>query len=85
MTPFQAIRATIYMLLAKARGPIPERELIRAPSRARHQRSRAERANGDHPLGPQPMRRKSDHPSSFQRIWQTIIASVGHGDAGTQV
>ena len=42
MTAFQAIRATIDMLLARARQPIGSCELIPAPSVARHQHARAE-------------------------------------------
>jgi hypothetical protein len=42
MTPFQAIRATIDMLLARARQRIGTRELI--PALARHQHDRAERS-----------------------------------------
>ncbi len=32
MTPFQAIKATFYMLLAKAREPIEERDVNEAPA-----------------------------------------------------
>ena len=41
MTPFQAIKATFYMLLAKAREPIQERELAPAPAGAGRQRWKA--------------------------------------------
>ena len=34
MTPFQAIKATFYMLLAKAREPIEERDVNEAPTGA---------------------------------------------------
>jgi hypothetical protein len=80
MTPFQAIRATIYMLLAKARAPIGTSELIPAPLVALHQHSRAERP-AEHHLRSAPMgRRRSDSPvhrtSSLQRIWRAITAWV---------
>ena len=39
MTPFQAIKATFYMLLAKAREPIQEREIAPAPAGVGHQPS----------------------------------------------
>jgi hypothetical protein len=44
MTPFQAIRATFDMLLARARQPSGTRELIRAPLVVRHRHARAERS-----------------------------------------
>jgi hypothetical protein len=43
MTPFQAIKATFYILLAKAREPIEERDPAPAPAGARHQPSRETR------------------------------------------
>jgi hypothetical protein len=42
MTPFQALRATFDMLLARARQPIGACEPIPAPSMTRHQRARVE-------------------------------------------
>lgn len=56
MTPFQAIKATIDMLLARARQPSGARELIPAPLVARHQRARAERSTESESAG----RRHSD-------------------------
>lgn len=82
MTPFQAIRATIYMLLARARAPIGARELIPAPLTARHQHSRAARSAGSPLPSAQMRRRRSDSPvhrtSSIQRIWRAITEWVAH-------
>jgi hypothetical protein len=89
MTPFQAIRATIYMLLAKAREPIGDRELIPAPSGVRHQRSRAERSAQIHVRPAQMGRRQSDSPfhrtSSLQGIWSAVIEWVSGRHTGTNV
>jgi len=89
MTPFQAIRATTYMLLAKAREPIQERELVPAPSRARQQRSPAAQSGQGHLQMTQTRRRKSDFPvqhdeSFIQRTWKAVVAWVAGSDAGTK-
>jgi hypothetical protein len=88
MTPFQAIKATIHMLLAKARGPIQERELAPVPSRARHQRSGATRSGRGHLQMTQTGGRESDspvqHESFIQRVWKAVIAWVTPPDTGTK-
>jgi hypothetical protein len=45
MTPFQAIRASFYMLLAKAREPLQERELAPASPGATHRSSTTSRSS----------------------------------------
>jgi hypothetical protein len=85
MTPFQAIRATIDMLLAKARAPIGARALIPAPLDARHEHSRTERSAESPLRSAQMRRRRSDSPvhrtSSLQRIWRAITEWVAHRHA----
>jgi hypothetical protein len=63
MTPFQAIRATIDMLLARARQPIGTRESTSAPLIARHQHSQAERSTESPARSAQRGRRWSDSPA----------------------
>ena len=46
MNPFQAIRATFYMLLAKAREPIEEHERTSAPTTAPERGAGSERSRG---------------------------------------
>jgi hypothetical protein len=59
MTPFQAIKATFSMLLAKAREPIEKRELTPAPAGARHQPSGTHPGTGQLKMA-QTGRRKTD-------------------------
>jgi hypothetical protein len=78
MTPFQSLRATIDMLLARAREPVDERKLVPAPSRANTQRTRPARSRPGH-LHAMPMRRRHtdwppEHAPLLQRIWQTVKA-----------
>jgi hypothetical protein len=86
MTPFQAIKATAYMLLAKAREPIGDSELIPVPSGVGGQRAKAERPS--HLLLAQKSRRRSDspvqHASLPQRIWRALIAWFTSRRAGTK-
>jgi hypothetical protein len=77
MTPFQAIKATFYILLAKAREPIQERDLAPAPAGARHQRSRDTRPRKGRLKMTQTGRRRTDspiqHQSFTQRIWTAVV------------
>jgi hypothetical protein len=72
MIPFQAIRATLFMLLARAREPIGAPELVPAPSTERHRHSKAERSADSHVRLGQMGRRRSDspihHTSSLHRL-----------------
>ena len=62
MTPFQAIKATFYMLLAKAREPIQERDLAPAPAGVSHLPSGTTRPAESHLTMTQTGRRKNDSP-----------------------
>ena len=87
MTPFQAIKATFYMLLAKAREPIEERELAPVPSGARHQPSATTRPGDGQLRMTQTGRRKTDSPfqqdSVIARSWKALVAWIAqpHTDA----
>ena len=87
MTPFQAIKASFYMLLAKAREPIEERELTPAPAGARHQPSGTTRSGKGQLKMAQTGRRRTDSPfhqdSVIQRSWKALVAWIAqpHTDA----
>ncbi len=87
MTPFQAIRATIYMLLARAREPIGDGESIPTPAGADQQRSKAKPAERGHLRQAQMGRRRSDSPfhrlSSFQLFCGAVTEWVTHRHTGT--
>jgi len=89
MTPFQAIKATFYMLLAKAREPIQERALVPAPTGAPHQPSGTTRQGNGHLKVTQTGRRKTDSPSQHrsitQRIWTAVVTWVTRPNTGTKV
>jgi hypothetical protein len=78
MTPFQAIRVSFSMWLARAREPIQERELAPVATSARHQPSGSTRPGNGHLKMAQTGRRKTDspfrHESFIQRIWKAIVA-----------
>ena len=80
MTPFQAIKATLYMLLAKAREPIQNDELIPVPTGAPQVGTGPEHARRRPLELTQPRRRKTDwpsqHPSFVERGWRAIVAWV---------
>ena len=86
MTPFHAIKATVDMLLARARQPIDTRELIPAPVIARRQHSRAEPSTESHARPVRRGRRWSDspvhRPSSLRQFWKAITewAARRHSD-----
>jgi hypothetical protein len=89
MTPFQAIKATFYMLLAKAREPIEERELAPASSGALHPPSGTVRS-GHRPLKmTQTGRRKTDslvrHQSFGERIWKAVVKWATRPNTGAKV
>jgi hypothetical protein len=63
MTPFQAIRATIDMLLARARQPIGTRESTPASLIPRRQHARAERSTESPARSVRMGRRWSDSPA----------------------
>jgi hypothetical protein len=89
MTPFQAIKATFYMLLAKAREPIQERELAPAPMGSRRQPSGATRPVKGHLKMTQTGRRKTDspfqHQSFTQRIWTAVAKWATRPNTGAKV
>ena len=58
MNPFQAIRATIDMLLARARQPSGAHEMIPAPLVVRHRHPRAERSTESERAADRPLRRE---------------------------
>lgn len=80
MTPFQAIKASFYMLLAKAREPIQERELAPASADATHRSSTAPRSSNSQVTMARTGRRKTDspfqHDSIIRRIWKAIVAWI---------
>jgi len=88
MTPFQAIKATFYMLLAKAREPIEERELAPASSGARHRPATTARSGESHLKMAQTGRRKTDspfhHDSMIQRSWKALVAWIAQPHTGTK-
>jgi hypothetical protein len=88
MTPFQAIKATFYMLLAKAREPIEERELTPAPAGARHPSSGTTRPGKGQLKLAQTGRRKTDSPfqqdSVLQRSWKALIVWIAQPHTGAK-
>jgi hypothetical protein len=80
MTAFQAIKATFYMLLAKAREPIEQRELAPVSTGARHRPLGTAGPGKGQLKMTQMRRRKTDspfqHESSMQRLWKAIIRRV---------
>ena len=88
MTPFQAIKATFYMLLAKAREPIQDNALIPAPTGAPHRGSGAAHAGQRRLEMTQSRRRKADWPSQrpsfLERTWKTVVAWVAHRGTGAR-
>jgi hypothetical protein len=88
MTPFQAIKATFYMLLAKAREPIEDRELTPAPAGARHQPSGTTRPGNGQVKMAQTGRRKTDspfqHDSVIERTWKALIAWIAQPHTGAK-
>ena len=89
MTPFQAIKATFYMLLAKAREPIEERALAPAATGARRQPSGATRPGKGHLKMTQTGRRKTDSPFQHQsftrRIWTAVVRWATRPNSGAKV
>jgi hypothetical protein len=89
MTPFQAIKASFYMLLAKAREPIQERELARAPAGAAHRPSTTPQSSNSQLTTARTGRRKTDSPS-FQhdsiipRSWKALVAWIVQPHTGTK-
>jgi len=88
MTPFQAIKATFFMLLAKAREPLEERELAPASSGAPHRPATAARAGESHLKMAQTGRRKTDapfqHDSTIRRRWKALVAWLAQPHTGTK-
>ena len=88
MTPFQAIKATFYMLLAKAREPIQERELAAAPTGRGNHPSGATHPRKGHLKMAQTGRRKTDspfqHDSIIQRSWKAIVAWIAQPHVGAK-
>lgn len=88
MTPFQAIKATFYMLLAKAREPIQQRELAPVPTSTRHHRSGTTRPDKGQLKMAQTGRRKTDspfqHDSIIQRSWKAMVAWIAQPHRGTK-
>ena len=76
MTPFQAIKATLYMLLAKAREPIQERELAPAPAGPRHRPSGTTRPAKGHLKMTQTGRRRTDSPFQRQSFSQRVRTAL---------
>ena len=88
MTPFQAIRATFYMLLAKAREPIEERELAPAPTGTPHRPSGTTRPGKPQLKMAQTGRRKTDspfqHDSILRRSWKAILVWIAQSPTGAK-
>ena len=86
MTPFQAIKASFYMLLAKAREPIQERELAPASAGATHRSSATPRSSNSQLTMARTGRRKTDSPSQpdsiIQRSWKAIVAWIAQPHIG---
>ena len=86
MNPLQAIRATVYMLLARAREPIGEKDLIPAPSRGSRQRPDSGPSAREHPRRSPMTRRRTDlpsqHISALERLRNSVVgwAAVGFRD-----
>ena len=88
MTPFQALKASFDMFLAKAREPIQERELAPAPASAAHRPSTTARSSNSQLKMTQTGRRKTDspfqHDSIIQRSWKAIVAWLAQPHTGTK-
>jgi hypothetical protein len=88
MTPFQAIKATFYMLLAKAREPIQDRELAPVSTGPRHHRSGPTRPDNDQAETTQTLRRRTDlplqHDSIIERSWKAMVAWIAQPHGGMQ-
>ncbi len=86
MTPFQAIRASCYMLLAKAREPIQERELAPASTGATHRSSTTPRSSNNQLKEARTGRRRTDspfqHDSILERSWKAIVAWIAQPHTG---
>lgn len=88
MTPFQAIKATLYMLLAKAREPIQERELAPlSTGPRRHPAGTTHSRKGQLKMA-QTGRRKTDspfqHDSILQRSWKALVAWIAQPHTGAK-
>ena len=86
MTPFQAIKASFYMLLAKAREPIQERELAPASAGAAHRPSTTPQSSNSQLTTARTGRRKTDSPfqhgSVIRQSWKAIVAWIARPHAG---
>jgi hypothetical protein len=80
MIAYQAVKATLYMLLAKAREPIGASELVPATSPRRPQQSTGRPSAGAHVRLGQMGRRQTDSPlhraSPPRRLWDVLSAWV---------
>ena len=91
MTPFQAIRASFFMLLAKAREPIEERELAPARAGMAHGPSTTRPSSNSRLTMAQTGRRKTDSPDSpfhhesiMRRSWKAFVAWIAQPHIGTK-
>ena len=86
MNPFQAIKASFYMLLAEAREPIQEPELAPASAGATRQSSTTPQSSNTQPTTARTGRRRTDspfhHDSIIRRSWIAIVAWIAQPRTG---